>query len=132
MNGTAFFLPRHSGSIFQNEICNLDRTKSSFLATRLYEKVIFTNNWVTTYKVLSLHLRYVGSPIFHWIFKYIDIIILQIYSIVNLVELSQWIMKKKSWEIRQAHLHWSDAQLVLSFYTLQYNFVGTCKKQNTE
>ena len=31
---------------------------------------------------------YVESLIFHWIFKYINIIILQIYSIVNLVELS--------------------------------------------
>ena len=47
MNGTAFFLPFHSGSIFSNEICNLDRTKSSFLATSLYKKVIFTQNWVT-------------------------------------------------------------------------------------
>ena len=27
---------------FQIEICNLDRTKSSFLATSLYKKVIFT------------------------------------------------------------------------------------------
>ena len=32
---------------FQIEICNLDRTKSSFLATSLYKKVIFTKNWVT-------------------------------------------------------------------------------------
>ena len=48
-NGTAFYmyLPCHSGSIFQIEICNLDRTKSSFLATSLYKKVIFTKNWVT-------------------------------------------------------------------------------------
>ena len=30
---------------FQIEICN--RTKSSFLATSLYKKVIFTKNWVT-------------------------------------------------------------------------------------
>ena len=29
---------------FQIEICNLDRTKSSFLATSLYKKVIFTKN----------------------------------------------------------------------------------------
>ena len=32
---------------FQIEIWNLDRTKSSFLATSLYKKVIFTKNWVT-------------------------------------------------------------------------------------
>ena len=32
---------------FQIEICNLDRTKSSILATSLYKKVIFTKNWVT-------------------------------------------------------------------------------------
>ena len=32
---------------FQIEICNLDRTKSSFLATSLYKKVIITKNWVT-------------------------------------------------------------------------------------
>ena len=32
---------------FQIEICNLDRTNSSFLATSLYEKVIFTKNLVT-------------------------------------------------------------------------------------
>ena len=32
---------------FQIEICNLDRTKSSCLATSLYKKVIFTKNWVT-------------------------------------------------------------------------------------
>ena len=32
---------------FQIEICNLDRTKSSFLATSLYKKVIFTKNLVT-------------------------------------------------------------------------------------
>ena len=32
---------------FQIEICNLDRTISSFLATSLYKKVIFTKNWVT-------------------------------------------------------------------------------------
>ena len=32
---------------FQIEICNLDSTKSSFLATSLYKKVIFTKNWVT-------------------------------------------------------------------------------------
>ena len=30
---------------FQIEICNLDRTKSSFLATSLYKKVIFSKNW---------------------------------------------------------------------------------------
>ena len=32
---------------FQIEICNLDRTKSSFLFTSLYKNVIFTKNWVT-------------------------------------------------------------------------------------
>ena len=32
---------------FQIEIHNLDRTKSSFLATNLYKKVVFTKNWVT-------------------------------------------------------------------------------------
>ena len=32
---------------FQIEICNLDRTKYSFLATSWYKKVIFTKNWVT-------------------------------------------------------------------------------------
>ena len=32
---------------FQIEICNLDRTKSSFLATSLHKKVIFTKTWVT-------------------------------------------------------------------------------------
>ena len=32
---------------FQIEICNLDRTKSSFLATSLYKKVIFIKHWVT-------------------------------------------------------------------------------------
>ena len=36
MNGTAFFLPCHSGSVFSDwNIYNLDRTKSSFLATSL-------------------------------------------------------------------------------------------------
>ena len=49
MNGTDLFLPCHSGSIFFSiKICNLDRTKSTFLATSLYKKVIFTKNWVTT------------------------------------------------------------------------------------
>ena len=33
MNGTVFFLSCHSGSHFQTEIYNLDRTNSSFLAT---------------------------------------------------------------------------------------------------
>ena len=32
---------------FQIEICNLDRTKFSVLATSLYKKFIFTKNWVT-------------------------------------------------------------------------------------
>ena len=32
---------------FQIEICNLDRTKSSVLATSLYKKMILTNNWDT-------------------------------------------------------------------------------------
>ena len=34
---------------FQIEICNLDRTKFSFLATSLYQKVIFNKNWVTRF-----------------------------------------------------------------------------------
>ena len=34
---------------FQIEISNLDRTKSGFLATSLYKKVIFTKNWVTRF-----------------------------------------------------------------------------------
>ena len=41
---------------FQIEICNLDRTISSFLATSLYKKVIFTKN--VSYKVLSPQRRY--------------------------------------------------------------------------
>ena len=43
---------------FQIEICNLDRTKkkkSSFLATSLYKKVIFTKK--LSYKVLSPQRR---------------------------------------------------------------------------
>ena len=50
MNGTAFFLPCHIGSIFSdwNQI-NLDMTKSSFLATSLYRKVTFTKNWFTRF-----------------------------------------------------------------------------------
>ena len=42
----------------QIEICSLDRTKSSSLATSSYEKLIFAKNWVTTYKVLLPHRRY--------------------------------------------------------------------------
>ena len=34
---------------FQIEICNLDRTKSSVLATSLYKNIIFTKNWVTRF-----------------------------------------------------------------------------------
>ena len=41
---------------FQIEICNLDRTKSSFLATSLYKKVIFTKK--LSYKVLSPQRQY--------------------------------------------------------------------------
>ena len=42
MNGTAFYYHATVALSFQIEICNLDRTKSSFLATSLYKKVIFT------------------------------------------------------------------------------------------
>ena len=43
MNGTAFYIYHATVALsFQIEICNLDRTKSSFLATSLYKKVIFT------------------------------------------------------------------------------------------
>ena len=50
---------------FQIEICNLDKTKSSFLATSLYKNVIFTKNWVTRschpsdeYKLLKKVLQF--------------------------------------------------------------------------
>ena len=45
---------------FQIEICNFDRTKSSFPATSLYKEVIFTKK--LSYKVLSPHRRYTVEP----------------------------------------------------------------------
>ena len=50
-NGTAFFHLCHTtvALSFKIEIYNLDRTKSSFLATSLYKKVTFTKNWVTRF-----------------------------------------------------------------------------------
>ena len=45
---------------FQIEICNLDRTKSSFLATSLYKKVIFT----------KIELRGLATI---WLFAYPDV-----------------------------------------------------------
>ena len=50
MNGTAFFLPCYSFSIFSNWNAKFWHiTKSSFLATRLCKKVIFTKNLVTRF-----------------------------------------------------------------------------------
>ena len=43
MNGTTFYHATVALS-FQIEICNLDRTKSSFLPKSLCKKVIFTKN----------------------------------------------------------------------------------------
>ena len=49
LKGTAFFLKYHATEALslQIEICTLERTKTSLLATSLYKKVIFTKNLVT-------------------------------------------------------------------------------------
>ena len=55
---------------FQIEICNLDRTKSSYLATSLYRKVIFTKNWVTrscrpSDDIMVTLLKCFGNVVYH-------------------------------------------------------------------
>ena len=49
----------------QIEICNLDRTKSSSLATSSYEKVIFAKNWVTR-SLISPHRLLCCPTLANW------------------------------------------------------------------
>ena len=56
VTGTAFFLPFHSGSSFQIEICNLDTSKSSFPATSKKREKMKKKKKMS-YKVLSTHGR---------------------------------------------------------------------------